>query len=689
MSNEFLIRNRLSSRNSNSSKHSLRYGQPIIGHEFAANIDIANLAIQSSNAEYAARPVTPPTAESIDDEETKTRRRVTFNLNDIQVQTIPTNDDDSSVSSLSLIDSSDEEEPAELASSPSSPLHAPPIPERISKKASYDALQQRQASRRRDQHKCPLTAKPGYWYPLNPTGSSSTSLSSTSANDIIRHTGSPLPTLRSLEMTERLIHESIQREMALNPHLSSNQRRSSEPSSLATTTLPTDVSHRTVRGNMLISDSEEEEDDDDGDEIFSVTDYEQPKQQIDIDNLRHLPQQNMSYMQFNHARQLSIDNSISSMYMDDSTDTSVTTSSPQPPPLDDDDDVMMLFGKRRQEKEELETDFSKSIYNELARRHNQEVIPYTEYQPPRLTFPFEQTLIPVSAEHEAHITTWQQQQQPLITTVTNKQSPKPDLVSSVCIVTSPTIANTITTSEATHPTLERPKNHFFFVKVLKAENLDFPIDDDYTNIFCNIQYKNNESKSYDQRMAHTIELNHEMRIEDIDLEEQIVITIHVADDYKRTNQVSNTWYQKLKSVSDLDRYVHPRDGSICQTVFSPSQFTSKQEGVEHMATLMLVNNWYKAHQVSSSSTPSLLLGRRTSSIIRRKSTISSSTMTAREKAVGKLYIECLCVTTYGQYVPRDIEEVVEALNARRFYKTDWQTGYLTQFGGNAKVRAKR
>lgn len=97
---------------------------------------------------------------------------------------------------------------------------------------------------------------------------------------------------------------------------------------------------------------------------------------------------------------------------------------------------------------------------------------------------------------------------------------------------------------------------------------------------------------------------------------------------------------------------------------------------------MLVNNWYQGKDSHNTNpTTSLLLKRSTSWKKKRSSII-------REKAVGKIYIQCLYVMVpkHCKEVPQTMEEAIEALNAKRFHQTDWQSGYLSQLGGNTKVR---
>ncbi|GAN10397.1 hypothetical protein MAM1_0351d09938 [Mucor ambiguus] len=703
MSSEFLSRNRLSnfsnasysSNHSNGSHDNNRFGQTVIGHDYASNIRVPDLAIRTTAAFNSAisptSTVSMNEASDADEQEDnhdngkKVKRRVTFNLDDVQVQTIPIYSSCSSSDESSESDNSsqedgifsppititntttnqDEDDDAPEAIPPSSPPPPPmtrmastplqpssteTISERISKKASYDALQQRKQIRRRDNSNSMLTSKPGYWYPLSPTSTRS------SANGGMVRYGSPLPTLRSLEMTERLIAESIQREMALNPNLlhhadakkNNYTQDISATSTTSTTAPPKPPIVNNDAASMLITDTDSDDDEEHEnsqrfiekearnhhDKTGVAINDEQP-------NMRHSPE------------------SFSSVLIDDDEeeeeegeiDTSVTTSSPEP------------RVNYTEDKEQVETDFTNSVYNELAKRHNQTVIPFPEYEPPKLTFPFEQNLIPISANGDVVVLPPPQ----------NNNDP-------VCInCSSPVTA-------VNDPSQTRS---IFFVKVLRAENLDFPIDNDNTSIYCSIRYKTRENRSYDQKMAHTMIIDHEMRIQDVDPNEQIAITIHVAatQNNKRLQHANSSWYHRMKTPSDLQRYVHEKDGSICQTLFSPNRFVA-EDALDQTASLMLVNNWYRTNQQATITSSSSLLLRRTSTLIKKKSAISTPAI-VREKAVGKIYVQCLYLKIKDNYIPRDIDEAVEALNAKRFHNTDWQSGYLSQLGGNAKHLNRR
>jgi hypothetical protein len=103
-----------------------------------------------------------------------------------------------------------------------------------------------------------------------------------------------------------------------------------------------------------------------------------------------------------------------------------------------------------------------------------------------------------------------------------------------------------------------------------------------------------------------------------------------------------------------------------------------ETGLDQTASLMLVNNWYKASSNNSTTTTT------NTSLLRLRKTKKKNF--APEKAVGKMYIQCLHVKTRGNYVPRTMEEAIEALNAYRFHQTDWQAGYMSQMGGNIEVK---
>lgn len=502
MSSEFLSRNRLSnfSNASYGSNHSNgshgnnnRFGQAVIGHDYASNILVADLAIRSTAAfnSTISSPSTTSMKEASDveeqenhDNDKKAKRRVTFNLDNVQVQTIPiysscSSSDESFESDNSLQQEDDdyifsppvtttttsapiEDEGNDVALAvPSSSAPLPPpsmtrirtmrlqssstatFSERISKKASYDALQQRKQIRRRDNSNSMLASKPGYWYPLSPTGTTRSS-----ANGGMVRYGSPLPTLRSLEMTERLITESIQREMALNPnllhHAAAKKNNYTQDTSTLSTTLTTATTTTTTAppespivnndaGSMLIADTDDEEEHEDDEHLVKKkVQSHSDKTGIAINdeqpNMRNSPE------------------SFSSVLIDDDddedeegeSDTSVTTSPPEPQV------------KYTQEKEQVQTDFTNSVYNELAKRHNQAVIPFPEYEPPKLTFPFEQNLIPISANADVVIL------------------PPPQKDDNPVWIDYPSPATAIND--------QSPTRGIFFVKVLRAENLDFPID---------------------------------------------------------------------------------------------------------------------------------------------------------------------------------------------------------------------
>ncbi|KAI8884505.1 hypothetical protein K501DRAFT_312685 [Backusella circina FSU 941] len=127
------------------------------------------------------------------------------------------------------------------------------------------------------------------------------------------------------------------------------------------------------------------------------------------------------------------------------------------------------------------------------------------------------------------------------------------------------------------------------------------------------------------------------------------------------------WYHRLlqpkSNSNDLQRYVHPTDGSLCQTLFTPRRF--QHSPFTCHASLLLVNNWY------------------------RPSKAASTLHQFHEKAMGKLHIECLYLPRVSGDVPLELDKTVQDLNSMRFHQTLWQSGYMSQLGGNTKYIKQR
>ncbi|KAG1143862.1 hypothetical protein G6F37_004264 [Rhizopus arrhizus] len=162
---------------------------------------------------------------------------------------------------------------------------------------------------------------------------------------------------------------------------------------------------------------------------------------------------------------------------------------------------------------------------------------------------------------------------------------------------------------ALDPILFHNEQHkILFVKLLKAETLDFPIEKGECYVHCSIRYKELKSSSHKQILSHTINIEqHELRIDQVDPTENITVTLYV-------NQKKPFWYKRIRPKKGLDRYIHPQEGSLCQTTFSANRFMNNHNKVT-TATLLLVNDWYRSNH--------------------------PTVKYPMEKAVGKLYIQCL------------------------------------------------
>lgn len=652
-----------SNASNSSSQNGIRFARPVVvGHDFVSNILVADLAIRST----AYKPPSPPP--NYDDHRydkdssnsrvknnsaVKAKRRVTFNLDNIQIQTIPayeSNISSTSTSSLGIevedpiMMMKDKVAPSlvlreEIPSLYQEPPPAPPISqpstsERISKKASYDALQKRKQYRR--DHQQP-TIKPGYWYPL-----------ATSRTQMMRQ---PLPSMRTLEMTERLINESIQREIALNPNLTyTPPSPSPSPKSDADEQVAT-TSNSTNTMTVLITDTDDEEEEEES-QSDSMNNDSERVESVSPTNI------------YTTTTNTTASNTVIFSEEEEVESLTTTTTMPQPlplPPTNNNEATNII---------KQGSDFEQSIYDELAKRYSEN----NEFQP----FPFEQNLIPISANKDVLIISPPPSPPPL-----KLHDDEDDSEEEAIWIDHPSLL--------INASRNREHRGLFFVKILNTESLDFPIDNDHTGAYCTIKYKGNTSKSKNQILSHSMQIQHELRIEDINPDEQITISIHVDENNKKIHTTNSHWYHRIRSAtttstasSDLERYIHEKDGAICQTSFLPSRFIT--DGLfDQTATLMLVNNWYQGKDSHNTNpTTSLLLKRSTSWKKKRSSII-------REKAVGKIYIQCLYVMVpkHCKEVPQTMEEAIEALNAKRFHQTDWQSGYLSQLGGNTKVLKRR
>lgn len=409
MSKEFLTEDRVSTL-STSSQQEDNNNEQCIGNEFSSNIRVAELAIRSTAYKLPSTSMTSPTSTTIaeskvelPDTAIKQKRRVTFNLDNIQVKTISDYDSDnfstSSISDTSSLHEHSEEEEAEEEEKHQKQIAAnsnincnlnteyqersiqEPIvsAERISKKESYDALQKKRQSRR--DHQQPIT-KPGYWYPLAP-------------HRISNPIRQSIPT-RSLELTERLLSETIQREMLLNPSIKQQYTPPSPSpsprSDLEEPTCASSSSSAKRHDTILVSD----------------TDKEEP-----------------------------------------STSEPTTT---KDSPSDKDSSAIP--------KEEQRNDFTKAVYRQVS--------PISNYEPPCLTFPFEQNLVPIATNKNVLIISpppSPQQQQFQKNVHNNSNNNDPVLVDH---------HTSLLINKKSFPKQER--RGIFFIKVLKVESLDFPVE---------------------------------------------------------------------------------------------------------------------------------------------------------------------------------------------------------------------
>ncbi|KAI8968174.1 hypothetical protein BDF20DRAFT_165220 [Mycotypha africana] len=581
--------------NVSQSAYGMRYEQAVVGQEVASKINISKLAIEStafrdpqpqstpvpqysSTLSFTTAPSesvlennqndgSPDEYDSMGNEKVgfdilqakKLKRRVTFDMDNIQVQTIPANmsssldnlSDTDDVNDTESSDSEDEEYKNKLTSDtdrveskghPFDQNHSTPatfhtgrrlVAEPSIKKLSID----------NDPVHQPKLQKIDFWYPLNPP--LQRTVLSTDRNGYYAQNTS-LPFIKPLAETEKLIDDAIEREKkALQMNtcaITSRKNIFIDGRSAASTRFSASpaLSSSDEMSSILICDSEEEEEDYDTiirsrDPVSlsrskpivvhgKITDLNPNSQPIPLPLPASFHEQSSNNHPISHLPQLqsSLADSDShfehNLEMIHSNDT-VSNVIPAPLPINNQshsDDESIVFSKSPLS---LETDFSKSIYNEFAKRHNQKLIPMEEFEPPKLTFPLEHELIPVSGAFNSDPALSINPQEdensssddgmdigyclrPSSGTSVN------DSISTVDEVNDPVWIDY--TAETKLSSSSEAARKLFFVKVLKAENLDFPIENNESNIFCTVRYKDKEVKSIHQKMKHTVNINQEM-----------------------------------------------------------------------------------------------------------------------------------------------------------------------------------
>ncbi|CAO3600735.1 unnamed protein product [Absidia cylindrospora] len=242
------------------------------------------------------------------------------------------------------------------------------------------------------------------------------------------------------------------------------------------------------------------------------------------------------------------------------------------------------------------------------------------------------------------------------------------------------------------------KNGRLYIKVIAAENLDFPINQNAPSIQCSVNDGTHYFGSGHYKMQHDIHFNHEFILDDINADTEFTLTLHAIRqaDQKDGSSPTKRWSKRTSLVGavgggggggsgradDLSRYINRQDGALAQTRVSLSAVSYQCRTRLCTASFALVNGWYQPAKKSGARHP-LLLSR--ASKEKRQPMV-------QEKAVGKLTIELFYLPNVELKLPDlpvDMDSCENALNIQRFHQTIWRSGYMSQLGGDVKYWRRR
>ncbi|ORZ14569.1 hypothetical protein BCR42DRAFT_417205 [Absidia repens] len=226
-----------------------------------------------------------------------------------------------------------------------------------------------------------------------------------------------------------------------------------------------------------------------------------------------------------------------------------------------------------------------------------------------------------------------------------------------------------------HIDLNTVKSGRLYLKVIAAENLDFPIDNDAPSIRCSVINGNDHFESGYYSMQHDIHFNHEFILDDVIPDTELTLTLQAnqpSDTNTRRWSKRTSWADRKPISGDLTRYIHAEDRSLAQTRISLPSIAFQCQTTLCTASFALVNGWYRPA---------------------RKLTSSSSRRTVvQEKAVGKITIELFYLPNVHPQMtnlPTNMDGCENALNIQQFHQRVWQCGYMYQLGGDIKFWRRR
>ncbi|KAI9498307.1 hypothetical protein BDB00DRAFT_799781 [Zychaea mexicana] len=234
--------------------------------------------------------------------------------------------------------------------------------------------------------------------------------------------------------------------------------------------------------------------------------------------------------------------------------------------------------------------------------------------------------------------------------------------------------------EGTHllpPATSAGQKGRLYIRVIAAENLDFPIHSDAPQIRCVLSNGNSEQSTEFHTMKHNISFDHDFYI-DIEPSSEFAITLVAGQPKAKSNQFRKLLGNRRRSRTDsILRYVNRMDGSLAQTRVSLDSIESQCRSKLCTASFALINGWYQYARLGG-IIPTHKKGRLGGGV--------------PEKAVGKITVKLFFLPYDGSKIeklPVNMYDCEQALNVRRYSRTCWQTGYMSQLGGDVKFWRRR
>ncbi|KAI9277211.1 hypothetical protein BDA99DRAFT_129356 [Phascolomyces articulosus] len=217
-----------------------------------------------------------------------------------------------------------------------------------------------------------------------------------------------------------------------------------------------------------------------------------------------------------------------------------------------------------------------------------------------------------------------------------------------------------------------------YIHLVAAENLDFPIHSDAPQIRCVLSNGNSEQSTDFHAMKHNIQFDHNFYI-DVEPSSEFTLTLVAGQPTtKSNNQFRKLLGNRRRTRTDsILRYVNRMDGAIAQTRVSLESIETQCRTKVCRASFALINGWYQYARFGG--------------IIPTHKKDKNGNVP--EKAVGKVTVE-LCYVPCDdeakmEKLPINLDDCQKALNARRCHRTCWQSGCMSQLGGDVKFWRRR